>query len=1067
MKRALYHKFFFMLAALVGVTTAQLYAQQGGRPQLNEDYTFNSPSAAPRPLHYAPDGDEVVLVAGTARFNRALYGAHTGFRVECSDSPEFGLYLPGMGGNLLLTLPEGALEVRYGAGLMRYKQGGVSVEVEVLREGDDAALWIIRNEADTPRTVGLRFGGVSGEKFYRNGDLGVDDPTAFELKEHYCATNHYTIDKAHAVVDFRFKEQDRKVTLTLPLDRVAVSELPHLEGEMVLASGEERVVVYRPREAMPLGTEEIAQLKDLARAQREALTSTLRIATPDKWINPIGGALTVAADGLWSGRSWLHGAVGWRTEHLGWRGAYVGSALGWHERARTHFEQYAANQVTDCPPQFDHPRQDSLLNLARAEKQWGTPLYSDGYICRRPGRREMSHYDMNLVYIDALLRHIRATGDVAFMRKIFPTLQRHLAWEKRNFDPDGDHLYDAYCCIWASDALYYNAGAVTHSSAYNYFANLETARIAACIGEDHTPYLDEAQAINEAMIKELWNGRRGHWGEYRDRMGYGRLHSSPALWTIYHTIDSEVGALHHAAASALYAQQKLPHLKVRSTDFAEEYALPSTTDWQPYIWSINNVAIAEVMHTALAYWQVGMKEEAFHLMKGVAMDNMYLGASPLNFGQLSYLDAARGECYRDFGDPIGVWARALVEGLFGIRPDLIRQRVVLRPGFPAAWENASIEWRDLSYRFERVKGVSRYHIENRYGASTKLELQIDGSRVSGVEVNGRKATFEKVMNSYGYPLIRITLSGTDCYEVVVKERVRKIEERGVSVPDAQSVSPVTLFQCVRNGLPFYKYKEQKASSEEAVVQPFTPIEEADSFGVVNFSALYNASVGDIYRNEYLAPRPAYTTLQIPKQGYGDWCHPQAMVEIDDQGLRDTLRTAAKDERMGYLTRGGIPWLLAHTGPNVVYTSLWENYPNRVEIPLELTGRRLLLLMVGSTNHMQSHIANGLVEVTYADGEVATLPLVNPDNWSSVEQLGVDDGGAFRAPALPRLTLRDARFSTSLGRELHLEGVNQMVDGGAAVVVEMPLDSSRLVRSIAIEALSNDVVIGLMGVTVVK
>ena len=43
----------------------------------------------------------------------------------------------------------------------------------------------------------------------------------------------------------------------------------------------------------------------------------------------------------------------------------------------------------------------------------------------------------------------------------------------------------------------------------------------------------------------------------------------------------------------------------------------------------------------------------------------------------------------------------------------------------------------------------------------------------------------------------------------------------------------------------------------------------------------------------------------------------------------------------------------------------------------------------------------------------------------------------------------------------------MVDGGAAVVVEMPLDSSRLVRSIAIEALSNDVVIGLMGITVVK
>lgn len=67
------------------------------------------------------------------------------------------------------------------------------------------------------------------------------------------------------------------------------------------------------------------------------------------------------------------------------------------------------------------------------------------------------------------------------------------------------------------------------------------------------------------------------------------------------------------------------------------------------------------MHTALAYWQAGRPEEAYNLMKSVAKDNMYLGASPLNFGQISHYDAARGECYRDFADPIGVWSRALTE----------------------------------------------------------------------------------------------------------------------------------------------------------------------------------------------------------------------------------------------------------------------------------------------------------------------------------------------------------------------------------------------------------------------
>lgn len=60
---------------------------------------------------------------------------------------------------------------------------------------------------------------------------------------------------------------------------------------------------------------------------------------------------------------------------------------------------------------------------------------------------------------------------------------------KRTFDPDNDHLYDAYCCIWASDALQYNGGEVTHSSAYNYRSNKMAAEIAEKLGEDPTPYI--------------------------------------------------------------------------------------------------------------------------------------------------------------------------------------------------------------------------------------------------------------------------------------------------------------------------------------------------------------------------------------------------------------------------------------------------------------------------------------------------------------------------------------------------------------------------------------------------
>lgn len=52
----------------------------------------------------------------------------------------------------------------------------------------------------------------------------------------------------------------------------------------------------------------------------------------------------------------------------GWRAAYVGDVLGWHDRARTHFDNYAASQVTEVPNTISHPAQDSALALARSAR---------------------------------------------------------------------------------------------------------------------------------------------------------------------------------------------------------------------------------------------------------------------------------------------------------------------------------------------------------------------------------------------------------------------------------------------------------------------------------------------------------------------------------------------------------------------------------------------------------------------------------------------------------------------------------------------------------------------------
>lgn len=1054
-----------ILPLLFALLAAGPLAAQSRKPaQVNEDYTFNASQGAARPLHYRPDGYSVVAHNGTARFNRALYGAHTGFRVECSDYPEFGIYLPRMGGNLRIEYPYTTCEARYTPGRMDYALDGgrLRIEVQALRS-EDAALWRLVNASDEELRFGIRFGGVADKKFYREGDLGVDRPDCFDLNPEYCTGNTY--DAAGSVIRIGYGAKERKtLTLVARTEAHRITPLPAFEGEIRLAPGEERCLALFPAGTVPCPEAELPALLARAEREREELASGVRISTPDAWINPIGGALAVAADGIWSGEAWLHGAIGWRTPHLGWRGAYVGDAIGRHDRARTHFETYAANQVTDVAPRFAHPRQDSALNLARAEKLWGTPMYSNGYICRRPGKKdEMSHYDMNAVYIDALLRHLRHTGDTACMRRLFPVIERHLAWEKRNFDPDGDHLYDAYCCIWASDALYYSGGAVTHSSAYNYFANREAARIAERIGRDSTPYRAEAEAILAAMHRELWLPDAGHWAEYRDLLGHGRLHPSAALWTIYHAIDSETSDPLQAWASTAYVDRAIPRIPVRSNDLAEEHHLLSTTDWKPYSWSINNVAVAEMMHTALAYWQAGRPEEAYALMKSVALDNMYLGASPLNFGQISHYDAARGECYRDFADPIGVWSRALTEGLFGIRPDLLDGKVELRPGFPAAWDHASIALPDLTYAFVREGRTVRYDIENRYPAGTRFELVIPAPAggIDRIEVNGRKAAWSAVEHAVGRPRIRID-AGT-APMLTVKVCAGKSTAKPSPTGRIRREGPVQFTELTADGLRWWQAEVRPAPETPAPDNGFSDI-RPERCRTVDLSAVFNASVTDIFRNEYLSPRPPYTTLQLPKQGIGEWCHPKQTARIDDS----SLRALAGDEGI-VRTDTGLRFRTPHEGPNILFTSLWDNYPDRASVPLSGRASHAYLLLAGSTNHMQCRIANGIVRIRYADGTEQTTELVNPDNWAPIEQDFYYDAHAF-APGegwLPpyRLHFRTGRMSRQLGDELGIEGVyGREIDGGAGVVLDIATDPSRELCELELETLSNDVVIGLMAVT---
>ena len=237
--------------------------------------------------------------------------------------------------------------------------------------------------------------------------------------------------------------------------------------------------------------------------------------------------------------------------------------------------------------------------------------------------------------------------------------------------------------------------------------------------------------------------------------------------------------------------------------------------------------------------------------------------------------------------------------------------------------------------------------------------------------------------------------------------------------------------------------------------------KTDACRTIDLSAVWNDSVTSIFKEQYFSPRSPYTTLQIPVQGIGEWCHPLLSAAIDDSGLRSLIR----EDR--FLTSLGVPFRMPKEGKNIAFTSLWDNYPDSISVPLEGKASHAYLLLAGSTNHMQCRIANGIIRVRYADGSETCVTLTNPDNWCPIEQDFYVDGLAFDVPQPRpyRLHLKTGKVSRDLGKELGITGVyGREIEGGAGVLLDIPLDNTKELESLTLETVANEVVIGLMSLT---
>ena len=1109
---------------------------------------------------------------GAERFNRPLYGAlHDGFRVDAGDLPELQLALPAHGGTLRLGLVRGDSEprslpelaevvARYHNGRMLYelrdeallgRAGELRLEVLTLAGASGLHLAITGHRLPAHLTLLWAFAGASGRALSPPLSSTELAPGAnrFALRPEDCATHIYTLLGAAANLttsagDFHLTFPPGS-TLHLagaahwhsgwPALRTPVATIapPVLAGSLALDAHDavnelppQHIILRLAGTAPGLspGPLPVAEAAFAARREQLAVAATrVRTQTPEPWLDAAVRSLNLASGALWSApaSSLLSSPSG--REDPGWATPMALDALGEHARVRDHLRHWIARQNTGpLPPGTDPDGPVAApADPGSALTRKSTLLHTNGDLSAGGSDPSASGSDPDpdatdatLNFFEALLRHLRWTGDLAFAREAWPALLRHMDRQYRLFrrefaDPTQPAtanatplpLYESYASLTPADAQPGNGAGFSHSSARNLFLNRATAELARVLNEDAVPFDAEATLIHTAMLRLLWQSDRGCFAEARDTLFPQTLALSPGLWTTSRVVDAECTSAREAwqiTAAQLAALGRIPvrgeGIPIHGADSPGEAPfLLRSSDWllagDPALASGSPaIRFADNAHMALALWQANQPDTAFALLRGNLFDSTGRGLVPGNLHTTSALDPLAGETGIDDGDSLGLFARAVVEGLFGVLPDLLRATLTIRPGFPADWTAAELHHPEIDLIYARDGLRETLHITSRLPHPVALTLLLPALTTADPVVLANGAAYPSHFdpNSTGRPRLVLT-DFPAATEWAIDIRWHGKPPLAVPAPallHAGDPIPLptgaTLAQlddpqgCSSNGVAttpghhavFLRVVEQKCGYWLPIpleILPAASSAPADTaeptrFEPLALGAALNCHLTDIFRRSYTAPRSPFCSIALPEHLLGSAAsQPPA---IDDTGLR----AAGGILRSAY----DIPFLTPAkpSDPNCRFLSFWNQDRNAIDLTLSGRATALHLLLTGTTFPHVSHALHGSVQVRYTDGTESRLTLTPPGAWWPIERDLFLDDFVFRAtpgrPLPPRVDLRTG--ATRILDPEAFKGQGRPVPGGAATVLHLPLDPTRTLAGLRVECHLYGIVLALLAAT---
>lgn len=807
--------------------------------------------------------------------------------------------------------------------------------------------------------------------------------------------------------------------------------------------------------------------------QRAAgLADRIDINTPDPALDVAVRFSAAALDGAWYPPYYVHGTMVWNGPMPGWRRLYGPTAYGWHENVKADLKYFLESQVRESA--YTKPKADPTFGLAL--QAGDSRFFGKGRITRHH-----TVYDMQSVLFDMAVHAWRWTGDPELEAILRPALELNLEWQRDCFDADGNGLYESYANAWATDSAWYNGGEGYQTTAYAYRGHCAAAEMAQRAGDASAErhHRERAELIRRNAKEILWMQPEGHPAEYREALGLRRLHPDPCLYSIFFPIDVDLMSREEAVQALYYTEWGLQRT---ASPLGGE--LCWTSNWVPWHWSLRELYAGENFHLALAYYQTGLPADGWKILKGNYREWLYNRIVP---GGLSH-----ESCGTDFIDIASPFCRLIVEGLFGYVPDRPQGQVVFRPEFPPDWDHARIRTPDFAFNYQHETNSVAWRISMIQPARMVFRIPVCAREVRAVTLNGQPAEW-RAEAGFGRTEIVVqapagreadlrlqwagelpsepsqavaATAGQPVELRVAQGEIVKVADpagllRGLEIDGSRARATVARKEGNRAVMVLAKTGslEQWHVFKMAVRDPEAETQRkaqtlaaapADArWEPINLGAALNANVCDVYKQKYLSPRVQTCSTQLGTDGFANWTW--ALWGLKPPIINLDHVPKLLDAKNQLVTPQGVPFRWPGAGNNIAFTSQYDNFPKAVRVPVGRSGRAAWFLVAGTTNPLQTKIANAVLRLRYADGVEETLELVPPRNFwnlSDKEWFYRQDTDAFCLPNPPPPMVQ-------LGSECRTMLLNRAMRPGI------------ILEQVELETLSQEVVVGLMGLTIMN